>query len=116
MLDILTSIIANGTTVSNWGYQPWLPFYNFSEIIILAIIATAFMVNKFWGGMAALKHSVISLSSSLAACVMSWLLWTFFEIGPDLVFINWLIWGCNLYLMNIMTFAVLEEWFIDADN
>lgn len=107
--ELIGAIVANGTTAGSWGYSPWLPFYNFFPVIFMASVVTFIVVNFFQGFMNASKYTAILISSSLFAVLPTWLMWTFFEIGPDLVLLNWVIWLMILYLMNMLTFPIIEE-------
>lgn len=100
MLDQLASIVGNGTTVWNWGYEPWLPFYNFfPALIVMSILLSCalYLFMKFNFTRATLWGSVF-LTSGLSAVVVVFVLWVKLDLDPSQVFF-W--WSVNWILMMI---------------
>ena len=100
MLDILAPIIGNGSTAWVWGYQPWLPFYNFLPIIGLTTILIIVLVR----GQDDVKYAAWFLSSSVWALLPVWMYWRLFATTPDVVFLNWLVHGLLLFAVNAWYF------------
>lgn len=84
LIELLTPIVANGTTAFRFGYEPWLPFYNFLPVILLAGFAMSLLTQDlFWG----VNFSV----SSYFALIPTWGAWRAFDLDPKLVFTVWAI-------------------------
>ena len=97
MLDQLASIVANGTTFGGWGYEPWLPFYNFFPILILVSVfvsASFYLASESSFTRATLAGSVV-LTSGLSAVFVVGFLWWKLDLMPDQVLfwwaVNWLL-------------------------
>lgn len=91
MLDILAPIIANGTTAGSWGYQPWLPFYNFfPALLTMSVLLTLalYLFTKFSFTRAILWGAVF-LTSGLFACAPVFVLWVKLGLNPKQVFFWW---------------------------
>ncbi len=85
MLEILSSIVANGTAAFDWGYQPWLPFDNFLPIIGFV----AFLIY-YMGGRGGKKIGWIFLNCALFSLIPTWLVWNWYLLGPGEIFRTWL--------------------------
>lgn len=91
MIEILGPLIANGSTwtLTDLTYQPWLPFYNFIPIILVAGVVISVLTRKlFWG--------VNFMASSLLSLIPTWMVWRTVELEPTAVFI---VWGINTAFM-----------------
>lgn len=89
MLDQLASIIANGTTAFNWGYAPWLPFYNFFPMLILvSLLVTVYWFEKISVARAIL-WGTMTLTSGLSAEAVVFVLWVKLDLKPSQVFFWW---------------------------
>jgi hypothetical protein len=77
MIDFLTSIVANGTTAFNWGYEPWLPFYSFFPIIL--IVSMFIMASLAWltelSATRVILWGAVFFTSSISAVIVVFLLW-----------------------------------------
>lgn len=99
MLELLTSIIANGTTAFDMGYQPWIPFYNFIPILLVgAIVLSLWTRNAFWG--------VNLMVSSLISLFMIWGIWRTFDLTPLAVFS---LWGISTAFSMWLQYFVIRE-------
>lgn len=84
IIELLSPIIANGTTIGPSSYAPWLPFYFFIPVIaLMGLIASFLTGNIFWG--------INLIVSSLIALLPTWGLWRAFNLEPSAVFIVWVI-------------------------
>jgi len=103
-IEILTSIIANGTTAFDWGYAPWLPFYNFFPALILGSLFVTLGVYCFGNlfsevsATRAILAGCVTLTSGLSALAVVIALWVKLDLNPAEVF-GW--WSLNLILMFI---------------
>lgn len=97
---LISSIVGNGTTAWNWGYQPWLPFYNFLPIIGLITFVILILVRD----VESVKYSAWFLSSTVWALVPTWMYYRLFKTPPDVVFLNWLVHALLLFAVNAWYF------------
>lgn len=93
MLDILTSIIANGTWYADRGYAPWLPFDNFVPIMILGSLFVPLIIRLLTGcsHTRAILCGAIVLTSGFVAVPVVFVLWSKFDYSPLEVYGWWLI-------------------------
>ena len=100
MIDFLTSIIANGTTAWNFGYQPWLPFYNFLPVIAVTTLLILLLVRNVEDA----KYAAWFMSSSVWALLPAFMYWRLFKTPPDVVFLNWFVHLLLLFAVNVWYF------------
>ena len=100
MLDVLASIVANGSTWGPLTYEPWLPFYEFFPIMIAGSIVAALVL--WWLGYNSMTRSILGgamvLTSGFAAVPVVYVLWLKLDLSPLDVF-GW--WGLNFILILI---------------
>lgn len=100
MLDMLASMIANGSTWGPRTYEPWLPFYNFVPLMIVGSIIAALFLMLFSD--LSVTRSILGgsmvLTSGFFAVPVVYLLWLKLDLSPLDVF-GW--WGFNFILILI---------------
>lgn len=106
MLDLLTSIIANGTTAWSFGYQPWLPFYNFFPSLILASILMTWVFLTFTDFTLArsVLWGAVYLTSGIAAVLMFFPFWLRFDLNPTQVLFGWAV--CWIVIMFVQGYYI----------
>ena len=98
MIELLSALVANGTTAFNWGYEPWLPFNEFIPVTIaLAIVVWYFTKDRFL--------SIMFLVSEATALIPTWAMWSGWSLKPSEVFIVW--------IMSTVIMFVVQLWLLD---
>jgi len=87
MIEILGSIIGNGSLYGEWGYQPWLPFYNFG--ICMVTLGIIFAIALLTSSKNMIKYSLIIIASSMLSLIFTYALWTIMYIEPNTVLMTW---------------------------
>ncbi len=95
---LIGAMVANGTTTGNWGYAPWLPFYNFFPIVIVAtlIVTLILGMDSRFSPARAIVWGSVYLTSSLGALAVVFVLWWKLDLNPGQV-LFW--WAINLFLL-----------------
>ena len=100
MLDVLASIVANGSTWGPLTYEPFLPFYNFVPIMIVGSIIAVLSLRMFLYN--SVTRSILGgamvLTSGFYAVPVVYVLWLELDLSPLGVF-GW--WGVNFILILI---------------
>lgn len=84
MIELLSALVSNGTTYYAGTYEPWLPFYNFVPIAILASVVMWFVTR-------ARLESVMLLVSEFTALIPTYLIWLNWDLDAYAVFGVWLV-------------------------
>lgn len=100
MIDQIASIVGNGSTAWGWGYQPWLPFYNFLPIIGIITFLILVLIQK----QEEVKYAAWFLSSSVWALAPTWMYWRLFRTPPNIAFLNWFVHALLLFAVNTWYF------------
>ena len=115
MIDQLSAIIGNGSGPWVWGYEPWLPFYDFFPLLFLAsVILTCglFLLTELSGTRALLWGSVL-FTSGLLALAPVFVLWVKLDLNPAGVFywwsINWILFIVGQAYFILITERVKEQ-------
>jgi hypothetical protein len=82
MIEFVLSVVGNGTTIGDYYYTPWLPFYNFVPIILLVVIF-------FLGYYRSIYMALSFVIGSLLGLAPPYLLVKFYNIDPLSVFLVW---------------------------
>ena len=83
MIELLSALVANGTTAFNWGYRPFLPFNEFIPVsIALAIVVWFFTKDRFF--------SIMFLVSEGMALIPTWAMWSWWSLDSIMVFTVWI--------------------------
>lgn len=92
-IELISALVANGTTAWNWGYEPWLPFYNFFPVLVMASIAVAIgaVIFEKMSPTRAVMYGAVYLTSGLSSVLVVYLLWREFDLSPSEVFGWWVI-------------------------
>ena len=98
MIEILSALVANGTTVFNLGYAPWIPFYNFIPISILAA-GIFYLITK--SGLL----SVMFFVSEFTSVIPTYLIWYGWGLDP---------WGVfGVWFLNTVIIGIGQLWLLD---
>lgn len=100
MIELLSALVANGTTVFNWGYKPWLPFYNFIPISFLVAGIFYLIIRDE-------LLSVMYLVSEYSSLIPTYLMWSAWDLNPFEVLVVWvfntgIIWFSQLWLLDYL--------------
>lgn len=100
MIDMLASIVANGTWYYDRGYAPWLPFDNFVPVMILLGFAVSGIIRLLTDCSItrAVLCGAIVLTSGFAAVPVVFVLWSKFDYSPLEVYGWWVINCCLIIL------------------
>ena len=93
MIDQFSAIVGNGSGGWVWGYEPWLPFYDFFPLLILASVGLTcglylFAFTRARATRAILWGSVF-FTSGLFAVASVFVLWVKLDLNPVEVFYWW---------------------------
>ena len=107
MIELLSALVANGTTLFNLGYQPWLPVYEFIPITIA-------LAGVFWFLSKTRFGAVMFLVSEYAALLPTYLIWYEWDLDPMMVFFAWavnvaVIWRAQVWLWDYLSRAKKED-------
>lgn len=108
MIELLSALVANGTTFGPWGYASWLPFYNFFPIIAVIAVAILWLglVFHFQGR----KVASIFVLGTVWSLFPAYLSWFYGGANPSTVFRTWA--GCSLILIGVMLWV--SQWIPSA--
>ena len=106
-IEMISALVANGTTAFNWGYTPWLPFYNFIPVTILAAIGFWFLTKKR-------LEAVMFLVSGYSSLLPTYLIWYAVDLDPIMVFFFWavnvlVIWRAQVWLWDSLSRVIEVE-------
>jgi len=87
MIEFLGSLIANGSIYGEWGYQPWLPFYNFG--ICMGTLGLILAISLLTSSKNMIKYSMIIIAASILSLISTYALWTIMYIEPNIVLVTW---------------------------
>lgn len=111
MIGFLGALIANGSVYREWGYQPWLPFYNFG--ICMLTLGVMWAMAFFTTSGKLLYYSKILFISSFLSLILTYTIWTIMSSDPISVFINW---GVLLMIFSALISRILRRKGLDESE